>query len=83
MLKAARVLIIIAMVFTWYTIISLVIGIIALKKMDEANNKDDLLAMSILTLLFCSTISGILMLIASDKDLEEYQKGRKTRKENE
>ena len=70
MKTAAKVFIIISMVCTFFTIVSIVFGVIALKKLKEAKKKEDIpMWVSICTLLFCSPIGGILMLCLKDTDL--------------
>ncbi len=66
---AAKIFIIIGMVCGFYTILPLIFGFIALKKLNTATKKDDLTVWAILTLLFCNIIGGILMLCMKDEDL--------------
>ena len=73
MKDAAKVFIIIGMVFTFYLIVPIIVGIIAISKMDKAYYKSDLTAISIITLLFCSLVGGICMLCISD---EEFKGGK-------
>ncbi len=69
MYTAAKVLIIISMICGFIFIFPLIVGIIALNKMKTATVAKDLTGMAIVTLLFCNTISGILMLLFKDSDL--------------
>ena len=70
MKTAAKVFIIIGIICTFWTILGLVFGIIALKKLNEAKKKEDIpMWVSICTLLFCSLIGGILMLCLKDEHL--------------
>ena len=69
MKTAAKVFIILSMIFLFYLIFPLVVGIIALKKLKTATSKSELTVIAIITLLFCNTIAGILMLCLSEKDL--------------
>lgn len=70
MKTAAKVFIIISMVCTFWTIVSIVFGVIALKKLKEAKKKEDIpMWVSICTLLLCSPIGGILMLCLKDEHL--------------
>ena len=69
MKTAAKVFIIIGMVFGFYLIFPLVIGILALKKLDEAKTKDELILMGILTLILCSLLGGLFMLLVKEEDL--------------
>ncbi len=69
MKTAAKVFIILGMIFGFWTILPLIFGIIALKKLKTATTKQELTTTAILTLLFCSLIGGILMLCIKDEDL--------------
>lgn len=65
MKTAIKVLIILSMVVGAIYIFPLVVGAIALNKMKAGRPST---AMSIVVLLFCNTIAGILMLVAKDSD---------------
>ena len=69
MKTAAKVFIILRMIFGFWMIIPLVVGIIALNKIKTAKTKNDLVAMGVVTLIFCSLLGGIFMLCISDQDL--------------
>ncbi|MBR6696029.1 MAG: hypothetical protein IKL70_06425 [Oscillospiraceae bacterium] len=66
MRTAIQVMIIIGMVFWFWTILPLIFGIIALNDISNGNRPST--AMSILVLLFCNAIAGILLLVAKDED---------------
>jgi len=68
MKNAAKVFIWIKMILFFYLIYPVVVGIIALNKLEEAKSKDDIKTIGILTLLFCSLFGGIFMLSLEDKD---------------
>lgn len=68
MVQAIKILNILTMVFTFYLIFPLIIGINANKALDNASSKKDLGSYPILVLLFVNLISGILMLSLSDAD---------------
>ena len=68
MKKAAKIFIIIGMIFGACTILPLVFGFLALNKLKTAKSKDELIVWGVLTLLFCSLIGGILMLCLTEKD---------------
>jgi len=70
MKTAAKVLIIISMVCGFWMIIPLIVGAIALKKLNTASSKNELTGIAVCTLLFCSLIAGILMLCLKDEDLQ-------------
>ncbi len=69
MKTTCKVFIIISMVLGFFYIVPLIVGIFALNKLENAKKKEELTGMAVITLLFCSTIAGILMLCMSDKDL--------------
>lgn len=71
MRDAIKILIILGMIFGFWAIYPLVVGIVALKKFEEARTNKELQGIAIITLIFCSTIAGILMLIISDNDLQK------------
>lgn len=48
-----------------------IVGAIALKKLNTATNKDQLVGIGVCTLIFCSLIGGILMLCLTDADLKQ------------
>ena len=69
MKKTAKVFIWIGMICQFYLVYPIVVGVIALNKLNEARKKEEILTMGILTLLFCNTVGGIIMLAMSDKEL--------------
>lgn len=73
MKKAAEVFIIIGMILGCLGIIPLIVGGIALTKLDEAEDSSDVTGIAILTFLFCSRIAGILMLCLSDDDFYDEE----------
>ncbi len=74
MKSAAKVFIIIGMILMFFLVFPVVVGFIALKRIDEATSVSELKTISILTLIFCSTIGGILMLSMKDEDLNNKKK---------
>lgn len=48
---------------------TIIVGIIALYKLNKAKTKKELTVIAIITLIFCNLISGILMLCLKDEDL--------------
>ena len=74
MKTAAKIFIIISMVAGFWLIFPLVVGGIALSRLNNATSKDELVGIGICTLLFCNVISGILMLCMTDDDLRENRK---------
>ena len=73
MKKAAEVFIIIGMILGFPTIIPLIVGGIALNKLDEAEDSSEITGIAILTIFFCSRIAGILMLCLSDDDFYDEE----------
>ena len=66
MRTAIQVMIIIGMVVGCWMILPIIFGSIALN--DMSNGRRPSTAMSVLVLLFCSWIAGILLLVAKDED---------------
>jgi hypothetical protein len=73
MKTAAKVFIILGMISGFAAIIPLIVGSIALTKLDEAEDSADIIGIGILTFLFCSPIGGILMLCLSDDDFYDEE----------
>ena len=69
MKTAAKVFIIIGMICQFYLVVPLIIGILALKKLNTATKKSELTGMAIATLILCNGIAGVLMLCMKDQDL--------------
>ena len=70
MKTAAKVFLIIGMVFGFYLIFPLVLGIFAIKRLDEAKTADELKGWGIVCVFFVSTVGGIFMLCLKDSDLK-------------
>lgn len=68
MKTAAKVFIILGMIFGFYLIFPIVIGAITLKKLKTATKKDDVKTWGIVSLIFCNIIGGILILCLQDSD---------------
>lgn len=66
---AAKILTIVGIIVGLPTIISPIIGLIALNKMKNAKSKSDLTVIAILNLLFCSLLGGVFMLLINENDL--------------
>lgn len=82
MKAAAKVFIIISLVCEFWLIIPLIVGLIALNRIDKVKYKDDLTEIAILTIIFCSLLGGILMLCIPDSefkgDAKAYNDGQKS-----
>lgn len=71
MKQAAKIFLIIGMVIRAITIIPLILGIVTLKRLDEAKSKDELgIALPILSIFFVNLIAGIIMLCMKDEDFQ-------------
>ncbi len=71
MKTAAKVFIIIGMVVGFWTILPLIFGFIALKKLKTATTKSELTVPAVLCLLFCNIIGGVLMLCIKEEELTQ------------
>lgn len=69
MKTAAKVFIILGMIFGCIAILPLIFGGLTLSKMKKATSKSDLMVWGILDIFFCSLIGGILVLCLKDEDL--------------
>lgn len=85
MKKLAKIFIWISIIFQFWMIFPLIIGILALNKLDTAKTKDELLVMSVLTTLFCNVIAGIFMFCIKEEELNEeyYEQIKKQKQKNE
>ena len=68
MKTAAKVFIIIGMVLQFYLIFPLIIGILALKKINNATSKSELTGWAIATILLNSPLGGIFMLLIPESE---------------
>ncbi len=69
---AAKIFIIIGMVCQFYLIFPIILGAIALKKLNAAQKKDDFsTGWSIVVLILVNLIAGILLLVMKDEDFVE------------
>jgi hypothetical protein len=66
-----KIFIYLSIIFGFYLIVPIIVGVIALEKLDTAKSKEDLKTIGILTLIFCSVIAGILMLCMDNDELKE------------
>ncbi len=69
MKTAAKIFLILGMIYQAILIYPIVVGILALKKLNSANNVKELQTMAILSLLFVNMVAGILMFCMKDDDL--------------
>lgn len=74
MRKAAKVFIWIGMICEFFLIFPIIVGIMSLKKIDNATSRAELQDFGIITLLFCSALGGLFMLLMQDSDCSLVQK---------
>ena len=70
----AKVLIILGMVIGGIAVIPLVVGILALVKLNKAKSKKEIIIPAILVLVFGNILAGIVMLLISEKSFENGKK---------
>ena len=73
MKQAAKIFIIIGMVCQFWLIFPIIVGMMALKKIDTAQSKSELTGTAIATLILCNMIGGILMLCINEKEFPAGQ----------
>lgn len=73
MKTAAKVFIIIGMIYSGLLIFPIIIGIFALKRIENASTKDELTTYGILVLIFVNLLGGIFMLCIKEEDLKQNQ----------
>lgn len=66
MKTAAKVFIWIGMICSFYLVYPIIVGVLALKRLNEETSRENLKTMGILTLFFCSLLAGIFMLCMTD-----------------
>lgn len=69
MKTAAKVFIILGMVFGFILILPIIFGALSLSKINSATEKSQLVGLGVCTLLFCSILGGIFMLCIPDSEL--------------
>ena len=65
----AKVFIWIGMIIQFFLIYPIVLGVLALKKINSATSSDELKTLGIFTTLFCSLLGGVFMLCIKDDEL--------------
>ena len=74
MKKAAKIFLILGMVFQFYLIFPIVLGVIAIKKLeDEESTDEDIRLWGILSLFLVSTLGGVFMLLIKPEELGGYE----------
>ncbi len=66
----AKVFIWIGMIIQFFLIYPIIIGVLALRKIEDASSRDELQTLGIFTTLFCSLLGGIFMLCIKDDELD-------------
>lgn len=74
MKKAAKIFIILGMIIGCYMIIPIIMGAIALGKLDRATSKSQIIKWGILTIIFTSQVGGILMLCLREEHFSQNKK---------
>lgn len=69
MKQSAKVFIWIGMVIQFFLIYPIIVGVFALKKIEESTSKEDLKTMGVLVIFFCSLLGGIFMLNIDNREL--------------
>ena len=69
MKTAAKVFIILGMIFGCIAILPLIVGGIGLSKINSAKDRSELVGMGVCVLLFCSLLGGIFMLCIPNEQL--------------
>jgi uncharacterized membrane protein YvbJ len=64
----AKVFLILSIIVEFWMIIPLITGIIGLNKLNSANNKDDLVGIGIVCLIFNGLLAGLFMLLIPDEE---------------
>lgn len=82
MKTAAKVFIWIGLIGGAILIFPLIIGVFALNKIDTATSKNDLVGMGVATLLLCSTLGGIFMLLITDEELNNTYSNKQQNSQN-
>ena len=73
MKTASKVFIWIGMIAQFYLIYPIIVGILALRKIDEAVDRNELQTFGLITLFFCSLLGGVFMLCIKDEELGEVK----------
>jgi hypothetical protein len=66
-----KVFIWIGMIFQFFLIFPIIVGVMALKKLDQAKTKEEITGMAVAVLLLVNGVAGILMLVITNQDLNQ------------
>lgn len=78
MFKTIKFFLIIGMIFTFYLIYPVILGIISIKKLNRSKSVEDLRTWGIISLIFVNVIGGILMLCITQEELDYSRFGSRT-----
>lgn len=70
MKTAAKVFIVLGMIFGFILILPIIFGALSISKIDSATEKSELVGLGVCTLLFCSLLGGIFMLCIPESELQ-------------
>lgn len=70
MKKAAKVFLILGIIFTFYLIFPIVIGCITISKINSAKRREEIIGWGIASLLLVSTLGGIFTLCISQQEFD-------------
>lgn len=76
MKTAAKVFLILGMILTFYLIFPVIIGVITIRKLDNAKSKDELILWGILSMFFVSRLGGLFTLLVPEDELQPEYGGR-------
>jgi len=71
MKTAAKVFTIIGMIFGFFLIYPIVLGVICLRKLEEAKSREDIFTWAIINIFLVSFLGGIFMLLIGEDELGE------------
>ena len=74
MKKRAKIFLIIGMCLTFYFIFPVVLGILAIKKIDNAKTSDELTTWGIVCIFFVSILGGIFILLIKENEFDNLEK---------
>lgn len=70
MKTAAKVFIVLGMIFGFILILPIIFGALSISKINSATEKSELVGLGVCTLLFCSLLGGIFMLCIPESELQ-------------
>lgn len=70
MKTAAKVFIVLGMIFGFILILPIIFGALSISKINSATQKSELVGLGVCTLLFCSLLGGIFMLCIPESELQ-------------